>query len=159
MSGKLTPFLSRALLPESSLFLSLAQGRINTSLRDYGQGPEAKKAVLRAWVAKAQHAYDSAKLMFSDSPEFAEIEAEYQGIRSASTRKQAALKAESSVSRFKNAGCLAKYLYFNIAIIVLAVVLAVFQRIASNTGALLVVALAAIVAFFIYRNSKQNNAK
>lgn len=140
-------------------FLSLAQGRISTSLRDYGQGPEAKEAVLRAWVAKAQHAYDSAKLMFGDSPEFAEIEAEYQGIRSASARKKATVKAESSVNRFKNAGCLTKVLYFYIAIFALAVVLAVLQRIASNTGALLVVALAAIVAFFIYRNSKQNNAK
>lgn len=134
-------------------FLVVAKGRLSSSVRDYGQGPAAKDAISQAWAAKAQHAYDVACLLFPSAAEFGDIDALYKDVRAIASRNDAVRGVASAVGSVKNSGCLAKLIVFNLALIVLPLVLdlvaVLFKHVWLGRAALL---LAVVGAVYYYKN-------
>lgn len=135
-------------------FLIVAKGRLTTSVRDYGQGREAKNAVSQAWIAKAQHAYDVAGLMYSKAPEFGDIDKTYGTIKGIANRDNAIRGAISAAETVKKGGCLIKIVAFYAAVISLGII-AQFLNLISDRHRFIWVLLAALIValgFHFYKN-------
>lgn len=136
-------------------FLSVAEGRVCGSARDYGQGLEARKAVLQAWSAKARQVYDVAKLSFSADPEFSEIERSYRKISSSAglkgTMDGLATVNESLLSK----GCLGKIIWFFIVMTLLAVLIGIVGSVKSKTWPYCLVLV--VIAVLWYRHKKNGD--
>lgn len=104
-------------------FLIFAKSRLITAARDYGQGWTAKDAVSQAWVAKAQYAYDVARLKFSDASEFNDIDTAYRSIKAIANRNNVFRGAVSTAEAVKNGGCLIKFIAFYVVILAMGIVI------------------------------------
>lgn len=137
-------------------FLSVAEGRVSESIRDYGQGPEAKKAVLQAWATKSRHVYDFAKLSLSDEPEFEAIERTYKKIDAVSGAK-GALQGVAAVNKsLLHGGCLGQCLWFFLVMMILGVICQVLNAVFSNGTLSLGTVIVIVVAVVLYRQKKSS---
>jgi hypothetical protein len=129
-------------------FMALAKSRTSSGQRDYKQGDEANKAIAQAWEAKAQYAYELAKVSFSDSEEFKDIEAAHKKHYFASGVKGVVDGVSSYNQKLFGLGCLGKIIWFYLAMFVLAAVLAVLGAAIKNPSAIVVVVMLIIGAIF-----------
>lgn len=136
-------------------FMSVAEGRVCASVRDYGQGLEARKAVLQAWSVKVRQVYDVAKLSFSADPEFGEIERSYKKISSSVGLKGAVDGLAAANESLLSKGCLGKVVWFFIAMTLLSMVLGIVGSVGSNASFYFLVL--AIVAVLWYCHKKSDD--
>lgn len=152
--------IGRAAIPHTVegvlAFLVIVKGRVGTSIRDYGQGLEARKAVLQAWLSKTRSVYDLARLSFSEEPEFHEIEQTYQKINAVAGVKGAIDGVVTVNNSLLNKGCLGKVIWFFIVIILLGLMLNVLNTARSNY--LIVLLVVAVIGSVIYLRVKKSNS-
>lgn len=149
--------IGRAEIPQTAngalAFLFVAEGRVSTSIRDYGQGLEARKAVRQAWTAKARQVYDIAKLSFSEEAEFAQIESTYQRVNAAAGVKGAIDGFATANESLLSKGCVGRIVWLFIAMMLLGLVLNIFSAVRSHLSLILIVAVVLFAGYYFKKNS------
>ncbi len=138
-------------------FLSLAEGRVCTSIRDYGQGREAKRAVLEAWTTKSQQVYEVAKLSLFQDPEFESVERIYQKINAVASAKNALNNVASVSNTLRNSGCLGRWVWFVLVMALLSVAISLLRTVTSNFIEILLIVAVVVVGLLIFQKKKDSN--